>query len=228
MVVGHHRRIAAGEVRHGHTDNGVFNGIDVRGARFANRFGPHVETNVVCFHRVVGHRHIVAGVLNPGIDKVVVVIVIDAHEVVPCRQVAHQRPGIDTGKLLLTYREGDDRNIGSVDALVGKLGVKRYVGVAVHCRDHRSRLALFTETANFGHDVLPIGMTERRVVDHDVLIRDAVFILEERFEDTVGGARVDIVGTDQRKALNTHFIDQILNRRNRLLVRCRAGVKDVF
>ena len=195
MVVGHHRRITAGEVRYGHTDNGVFHRIDVCRARFANRFGPHIEADVMRFHWVVGHGHIVAGVLNPGIDKVVVVIVIDAHEVVPGSQVAYQRAGINTGKLLLTHREGDDGNIGSVDTLVGELGIERHVGVAVNRRDYGGRFTLFTEAANFCHDVLPIGVTERRVVDHDVLIRDAVFILEEGLEDTIGSARVDIVGT---------------------------------
>ena len=71
-------------------------------------------------------------------------------------------------------------------------------------------------------------MAERRVVDHDVLISDAMLIFEERFENTVGGARIDVVGADQRKAFDADFVNQILNRRNRLLIGGGTGIKDVF
>ena len=52
-----------------------------------------------------------------------------------------------------------------------------------------------------GHDVLPVGMAERRVVDHDVVRRDALR-LQVGLEDLVGGARIDVVGAGQHPALH--------------------------
>ena len=45
-----------------------------------------------------------------------------------------------TGEFFLTDREGHDRNVGRVDALVGQFAIERNVGVAVDGRDHRGDL----------------------------------------------------------------------------------------
>src|SRR3546814_4754882 len=48
-------------------------------------------------------------------------------------------------------------------------------------------------------------------------------------QDLVGGTRVDVVGAQQEVALGAaaFFAHQVFHRRNRLLVRRRAGVEDV-
>jgi len=51
--------------------------------------------------------------------------------------MAEQRLGVDAGKFFLADREGDDRDIGGLDALVAELLVERNVGVAIDGRDYR-------------------------------------------------------------------------------------------
>ncbi len=69
-------------------------------------------------------------------------------------------------------------------------------------------------------------MAERRVVDHDVGRRDALH-LQIGFQDLVGGARIDVVGAGQHPALHLAFAHQVIDRRDRLLVRRGAGVEHV-
>ena len=57
-----------------------------------------------------------------------------------------------------------------LDALVAEFLVEGHVGVAVDGRDHGGLLAGRAELLDVGHDRLPVGMTERRVVDHDVFL----------------------------------------------------------
>ena len=56
------------------------------------------------------------------------------------------------------------------------------------------------ELLDVGDDGLPVGMTERRVVDHDVLVGDALG-LQVGLEDLVGRARIDVVGAGKHPAL---------------------------
>ena len=76
------------------------------------------------------------------------------------------------------------------------------------------------------HDRLPVGMPERRVVDHDVLGGDALG-LEVGLEDLVRRARIDVVGAREHPALDAFLVHQVVDRRDRLLVRRGAGVEDV-
>ena len=69
-------------------------------------------------------------------------------------------------------------------------------------------------------------MTERRVVDHDVFGLDALG-LQIGFEDLVGGARINVVGAGQNPALHLFFLGEIVDRRDRLLVRRRTRVEHV-
>ena len=69
-------------------------------------------------------------------------------------------------------------------------------------------------------------MAERRVVDHDVLGGDALG-LQVGLEDLVGGARIDVVGAGEHPALDALLVHQVVDRRDRLLVRRGAGVEDV-
>ena len=71
-------------------------------------------------------------------------------------------------------------------------------------------------------------MPERGVDLFDVLVGHA-FGVQECAQNFVGGARVDVVGAQQHKALGTAavFAHQVLNRRNRLLVGRSAGVEHV-
>jgi len=69
-------------------------------------------------------------------------------------------------------------------------------------------------------------MTERRVVDHNVLGRDTLG-LEVGFKNLVGGARIDVISTRQHPALHLFFLGQVIDSGNGLLVRRRAGIDDV-
>ena len=82
-----------------------------------------------------------------------------------------------------------------------ELLVERHVGVAVDGGDHGGLLAGRAELLDVGDDGLPVGMAERRVVDHDVLGFDALR-LQISFEDLVGRARIDVVGAGEHPALD--------------------------
>ena len=113
-----------------------------------------------------------------------------------------------------------------LDALVAQFLVERHVGVAVDGRHHRGLLAGRAELLDVRDDGLPVGMAERRVVDHDVLVLHPLQ-LEVGLEDLVGRARVDVVGADQHPALHLLFLHQVVDGRDRLLVRRGAGVEHV-
>ncbi len=87
---------------------------------------------------------------------------------------------------------------------VAEFLVERHVGIAVDRRDDGRLLAGRAELLDVGDDRLPVGMAERRVVDHDVFGRDALR-LEVGLEDLVGGARIDVVGAGQNPALDAFF-----------------------
>ncbi len=71
-------------------------------------------------------------------------------------------------------------------------------------------------------------VTERRVVDRDVFVLDALG-LQIGLEDLVGGARIDIVGAFQHPALHlaAFLRHQVVDGRDRLLVGRGAGVEHV-
>ena len=71
-------------------------------------------------------------------------------------------------------------------------------------------------------------MTKWGVNLFDVLILNA-FRMQERAQDLVGGARVDVVGAQEEEALRRAavFAHQVFHRRDGLLVRCGTGIKDV-
>ena len=71
-------------------------------------------------------------------------------------------------------------------------------------------------------------MSERRVIDHDVGIRDAL-LLEIGFEDLVGGARIDVIGAGEHPALCLAAVlrHQVIDRGDRLLVGRGAGIEHV-
>ncbi len=140
--------------------------------------------------------------------------------------MADQRSGVDTGQLFFTNGEGYNRDVFGGHALVTQFAVEGHVGVAVDGGDHGSLLASAAEAFDFSNDVLPVSMAERGVVDHDVFFSHTVG-LQIGFQNAVGGARVDVVGTGQNPALNADFILEVVNRRNGLLVRRSAGVEHV-
>ena len=107
--------------------------IYVGRARFLYRLRPHVQTDIGRFHRIVGDdRACVRQVMRFGIgaiigDEFCVGGIIYRLEVVPGRQLAHQRFGIDAAQFFFTHGEGDDRNIGGFNALVRQLFIEGHV-----------------------------------------------------------------------------------------------------
>ena len=70
-------------------------------------------------------------------------------------------------------------------------------------------------------------MAEGRVVDEDVLLRDALGD-QVGFKDVVRRARIDIVRPQQREFLDPQLLEEIVRGGNGLLVRRGAGVEDVL
>ena len=226
VVVRHHGGIAAGQVRHGDTDNRVDHGIRIGGAGFFDRFDPHVEADEMCFHRVVGHALVVADKGLPGFNELGIGVGVRGLEVVPGGKVADQRSGVETGEFFFAHGEGDNRNVFGLDAGIAEFLVERHVGIAVDRGDNSGLLACGTEGLDVGNDRLPVGMSERRVVDHDVFFSNTLG-LQIGFQDLVGRARIDIVGAGQDPALDAFLVHQVIDGRDGLLVRRGAGVEDV-
>ncbi len=141
--------------------------------------------------------------------------------------MAHQRLGVDAPQLLFAHRERHDRHIGRFQALVGQLFVEGHVGVAVDRGNYR-RLRPGRELLDVGDDGLVVGVAERRVDLLDVLVGYALAV-QERTQNLVGGAWVDVVGAQQEEALGAAAVlaHQVFHCRNCLLVGRSAGVEDV-
>ena len=72
-------------------------------------------------------------------------------------------------------------------------------------------------------------MAKRGINLFDVLILHP-FRMQERAQDLVGGARVNVIGAQQEEAFRRAavFAHQVFHRRDGLLVRRRAGIEDVW
>ena len=226
MVVWQHHGGAAGQVREFLPVHLGAHGINLGGACLGGGVHPHVKADIVGFHRVVGDTLFAHGGF-PCFHKLRVHIRVGGLEVVPCREVAHEVGGVQTGQLFFTHGEGHNRNVIRRDASRRQLFVKPNVGVAVDGGDHTHFFAVRAQRHNIGHDLGPVGMTKRGVVYKDILIGNA-FALQIAFQNVVGGTRVHIVGAQQREFLNTQFVEEVIGGRDRLLVWRRTGVEHVF
>jgi hypothetical protein len=96
-------------------------------------------------------------------------------------------------------------------------------------RDDRRLLAFGRELLDVGDDRLVVGVAERRVLLHDVGVGDALAV-QERAQDLVGRARIDVVGAEEDEALGRAAVlaHQVLDRGDRLLVRGGTRVEDVL
>ncbi|MNE54545.1 hypothetical protein D3C80_1493280 [compost metagenome] len=112
------------------------------------------------------------GISAPFADELLVGRVIHRFEVVPGRQVTHQRFGVDAAQLFFPYREGDHRHVGGLDALIGQLFVEWDVGITVDGGDHR-RFATGREFLDVGDNGLVVAVTKRRIDLFDVFILNA-------------------------------------------------------
>ena len=236
MVLRVHRRDETARCRIGLAGHRRDHLVGVGALGLLDRSLPHHDADVSRFHRVVGQRLVLVpsdtlglGIVAPLLDELGVGRALDAHEVVPGRQVADQWLGVDATQLFLTHRESHHRHVGRLQALVAELLVERHVGVAVDRRDHRGLLAFGSKLLDLGDDALVVGMAERGVVLQDVFVLDALAV-QEGTQDLVSGARVDIVGAQQHEALGAAAVlaHQVFHRRDGLLVRRRTGVEHVL
>src|SRR5690606_12758453 len=125
----------------------------------------------------------------------------DRLEVVPGREMANQRRGVESRELFLTNGEGNDGNVFRLDALVAELLVEWNVRITIDGGDDGRLLARRAEILDVGDNRLPVGMTEWRVVDHDVFLGHTLGH-QVGLEDLVGGLRVDIVRAGQYPAFD--------------------------
>ena len=131
------------------------------------------------------------------------------------------------GKLFLSDGEGHDGNVIGRDAGSRQFLVETDVGIAVDGGDHADLLAVSTKGHDVGHDLGPVGMAEGRVVDEDILFRDAL-AHQIGLKDVVGRARINVVGSQEGEFLDAQFLKEIIRSRDRLLVWRRTGVEDVL
>ena len=204
----------------------VDDGVNVGGACRGYSVHPHVKADVVRFHRVVRHARIVTDKAMPCVDEGRVFCGISRHEVVPSCQVANEVGGIEAREFFFTDGEGNNWDVFGRDALGCEFFVEADVCVAVDGRNHANRFTVSAQCDNVGHDGCPVRVTERGVVHKDVFSGDA-FGLKIAFENVVGGAWVDIVGAQKREFLNTKLFEEVVNRRDRLLVRSSTRVENV-
>ncbi|EGE57975.1 hypothetical protein RHECNPAF_3500024 [Rhizobium etli CNPAF512] len=226
VMVRHDGRIATGEVRHGDADDVVENGIRVGGTGGLDGFHPGVEADIGGFHRVVGHALVVLGERMPFLDELLVGRAFDRLEVIPGSEMADQRLGVEAGQLFFADREGDDRDVGCLDALIAEFLVKRHVGIAVDGGDDGGLLAGRAEFLDLGDFRLPVGEAEGRVVDENVFLRNALGFEIGR-KDLVGRTGIDVVGAFEHEALHALGLHQVIDGRDRLLVRRRTCIEDV-
>src|SRR5579863_3703385 len=107
--------------------------------------------------------------------------------------MAHERLRVDSSELFLADRERDDRNVLSLEALIGELLVKGNVRVSVDRRNYGRPLAR-GELLDVGDDGLVVAVTERRVFLLDVVVAHSLGV-EEVAEDLVRRPRIDVVGS---------------------------------
>ncbi len=176
------------------------------------------------FHRVIGDALVIPDKCLPFCNEISIFRGVDGHEVVPRRQVTNQRSGIQTRQFFFPYRESDDRNVFSLDALVRQFLIERHIGIPVDGRDHSGFLTGRPEGFDVRHNGLPVRMTKWGIVDHDVF-RGHAFIQQIGLQDFVRGAGIDIVRSSQNPTLYAFRIGQVIHRRNGLLVRGRAGIE---
>ena len=101
-MVGIHHCHTTTEIFHFLTIHRLTHGIDIGGSSLLHRLYPHIEADVVCFHRIVGYPLLVANEFVPLLDESFIFWSIHRHEVVPRSQVSNQRFGIKTCKFFLT------------------------------------------------------------------------------------------------------------------------------
>ena len=89
-MVWQHGRRTTGKVWNRNTDDGFLYCVRVSSTGFFDGFNPHVEANVVRFHRVVGNTFVGANELVPIANELFVFSRFNTHEVVPCSQMANQ------------------------------------------------------------------------------------------------------------------------------------------
>src|SRR5580658_9362128 len=228
MMVGVHHRFEAARRLDFLADHRLADGIDIGRAGLEHGLGPHVEADICGLHRVVGGALVVLDIGVPLFDEGRVFRRFHRLEVVPGGELADQILGVDAGQFLFADREGHHRQILGLDPLVRQLLVEGHVGVAVDGRDDTRLLAGRGEFLDVGDDRLPVALAERRIVDHDVFGGDSLGF-EERLQDLVGGARIDVIGAGEDPALDVaaFLAHQIFDRRDRLLIGCRSRIEDI-
>ncbi len=184
-------------------------------------------------HRIVGHHGIgVRQLVRFGVsavisDKFLVFRVIHRLEVVPRGQVAHQRFGVNPAQFFFAHRERHHRHVGRLQPLVRQFFIERHVGIAVN-GGNDGRFTARREFFDIGDNRLVVAVAKRRVDLFDVFVLHA-FSMQVRAKDFIGGARIDVIGTEQEEALRAAAIlaHQVLHRRDRLLVRRGTCIEDV-
>ncbi len=185
------------------------------------------------FHRIVGHDGIgVRQLVRFGVsavisDKFFVFRVIHRLEVVPRGQVAHQRFGVDPAQFFFAHRERHHRHVGRLQPLVRQLFIERHVGIAVN-GGYDSRFTARGEFFDVSDNRLVVAVAKRGVDLFNVFILNA-FSVQERAQDLIGGAWVDVIGAEQEEALRAAaiFAHQVFHCRDRLLVRRGTCIEDI-
>ena len=120
-------------------------------------------------------------------------------------------------------RQAHHRQDVGVEALARALAEEMHVGIAGQRGDDGAVAA--GEFADVVHPLVPGFLAERDVKLVHRIGADAARG-EIIADDGVGGARIDVIGADQEEAPAPQM-QQMIDRRQRLLLRRRAGIDDV-
>src|SRR5262249_35212976 len=120
-------------------------------------------------------------------------------------------------------RKGDHGDLLCRDLLVSEFLIKWNVRIAVYGGDDRRLFTRGAELADGSDARLPIGVTERRVVDGNVFRLNA-FRVEVSFQDLICGTRIDIVRAFEHPPLYADLLHEVVDRRDSLLIRRSAGI----
>ena len=169
MVRVHNRR-ATCQVWCGDTNHCLTDSIWIGCPCLFNSLNPHIKTNVMCFHWIVGNTFIIFNKRKPFFDKFIIFWNIVTHEIIPCSHMPNKRFSIDTRQFFFANRKCNYRNISSGKTLITKFLVKRNISIAIDSWYYGRLFACWTKLFDICNYTLPIWMTKWCVVDHNIFI----------------------------------------------------------
>ena len=195
-------------------------GLRFGGARRRDALRPEMKADPACFHRIVGDGPRIAGEGAPLGDESAVLRRVDILQIIPRHHMADQVALGQGRQLGFAKRQAHHRQNVGIEALAGALAEEMHVRVAAErCDDGAIAAGEFADVLN---RVGERHFAERHIKLVHRIGADAT-AGKIAANDGVGDAWIDIVGTEQEEAPPAEP-DEMIDRRQRLLLRCCAGI----